>query len=130
MKNGLRLSLIAFALMQTLVGCQPQTLNSLSSDKERYGSTLTFDLNDPAQSRFATVNSIIVKKCASCHADFATFSQAQWISNNYVVGGSPAGSLLFSKMKGSAVGGAADMPPSGTLSQTQLEAFRSWITQL
>src|SRR4051812_9393471 len=98
-----------------LSGCRMQTMNSTAMDSMMYGSGSPDGNSDAA---FAQVRSLINTKCASCHthAEWAGYSESDWINYGYVIPGDPANSKLYSKLK--ANGGT--MPQIGSLTSDEV----------
>jgi len=115
-----------FLLLATLLSaCGLQTNNSFSSDGTRFGSA---DLDPATTSKeFLAVRELLNKNCASCHAGFVRYTEAQWISNQYIVPGDPEASTLYRRLRGANVGGLENMPQGGALSSDERATFYSWI---
>jgi hypothetical protein len=106
-----------------LASCELQTLNSVREDASVYG-----DLGgSPA---FKGIRAIMRERCLECHEEFLSYHESDFISQGYVVAGNPAGSQIYSVLRGSGVGGEEDMPEDSTLEPDQIEAFRAWIDGL
>ena len=117
-------NVLIFLFIFLLAGCNPPATNSDSTDRSRYGEINITD------AELAAAVAVINSKCLSCHAGFGLTTNENWIDSGYVVAGDPAGSTLFSAIRGSDVGGAEDMPPSGNLTETEIASIRTWIENI
>jgi hypothetical protein len=111
--------LIAVVMAALCLSCL-QSYNSSSQDSKRYRSL-------QGEEKFIAAMKVVYNKCLDCHAysDYAT--KADWIASGLVIPGDLENSILFSRLKGSGVGGLEDMPQSGVLSQQELTTIRTWI---
>ncbi len=113
----IRLSLLTLLLTSCL-----QTENSSSQDADQYGDQA------PAGSvEFLAARSVFVSKCSNCHG-FHLQTEDELIEANYVIPGSPNSSPLFYRMQNSS--GAQrpkNMPPTGTVSENELQTVFDWI---
>lgn len=113
-----------------LSGCGLSTKNSVSDDASRF--TTESDTQESGTSAALTAARVVFKaKCTQCHPTFGTLKEADWISQGYVVVGLPQNSKIFSRIRGSGVGGNEDMPKDGSsLSAEQLDTIKGWITNM
>lgn len=104
-------------------GCV-QTENSFSDDPSLYSGVGT------GGPEFVAFKQIMFNRCSSCHADFVSNTEAEWISEGKVVAANPDGSPLFQRIRGSGTGGLENMPPDVTLPTSEIESIRTWINSL
>ena len=123
------ISALLFALTASvLAGCEMQSINSYSNDDVLFGiDDSSISAGNP---RFAAARTVMSARCVSCHRAFQSYTEAQFVSIGYVVAGDAGASQLYSKLKGSGVGGEENMPPSGTLSTGELSDIRDWINAI
>ncbi len=113
-----------------LSGCDLQTENSVSHDKERFGEEENSPLTSESSSEFKQVVSILNARCASCHPTYPNYSEQQWITNGYVNPGSARTSLLYSRLRGAGAGGKENMPQDGPLAPSEVALFYNWIQRI
>lgn len=104
--------IVLFMISFYAVGCQVNNSNS--------GDDVKF--SDGAQGIFQN-------RCSQCHG-YGSYDNARFISEGLVVAGNPAGSPLFSRLRGSAVGGLENMPPTGDITSDEVALIRTWIEGL
>lgn len=127
-RKGRSAQICGFTLATLLAaaGCNFQNVNSFSGDAANYGvQNPTLAVKD----NFRSVQLIIKTNCASCHA-YGNYSEKDWVSNQLVVAGDPAASLLFQRLRGSGVAGAQNMPQGGQLSNADISTIKTWIAEL
>ena len=76
---------------------------------------------------FMEANQVIQTNCGSCHA-YGSMNEAQLVAAGLVVAGSPTSSPLYYRIRGSSGGGNKNMPPSSTLSSSDLNLILVWIS--
>lgn len=112
-------------------GCG-EVLNSNSFDEALYGVT-------PAEgsSEFLAAKDILDSKCINCHTNFhaswASWDEADYITNLRVVAGDPSASTLYKKIRGNEYAdGTTNMPeaPAADLSAAELLTIRTWIENI
>ncbi len=122
--------LLSISLLLVLTSCQLQTQNSVSGDKDRFGGNGTDPLSNDISPEFKEVLETLQKRCTSCHASYAHFSENEWQRNGYVTPGSARTSLLYMRLRGAGAGGKENMPQDGPLTPDQLAAFYNWIQRM
>jgi mono/diheme cytochrome c family protein len=117
--------LFFFAALTGLSSCFVQTMNSVNGDAKAFQPL-------PANSNaaFSAVHAIIQKNCATCHSNFASFAEADFVSNKLVQPGSPADSEIFQNLKGSGAGSGEMPKDAAPLPASDINAFRAWITNM
>lgn len=110
--------LLLFGLSFFLFSCQGY--NSSSADIYKFTSDGT---------KFGNAKVVLAMRCGNCH-QFHTKTEAELVSLGYIVSGDPTGSSLFSHIRGSNVGGVEDMPPTGSISSTEIQTIEDWIDGL
>ncbi len=118
--------LLSFVFILGLSSCLVQTYNSVSNDDRRYAQPVL----DSRSVWFQKSSAVLRLQCSGCHKDFATMSEEQWVSSRRVVPGSPETSPMFSRVRGSQVGGQENMPPATSLSREEIQVLRDWIINL
>jgi len=101
-----------------MISCQ--VYNSSSNDSIQYMSDGT---------PFGDAKVIFAIKCTPCH-NYYTRTQQDLIDSGLVVAGDRFSSLIFSRLKGSNVGGVENMPNDGQLSDDELEKIKIWIESI
>ena len=108
-----------------IAGCNAQ--NSFSNDSSVYGTSIGV-----GSARFNEASAIIRENCATCHdhdhSAFATYTEQDFINNQYVTAGSYASSLLVQRLKGSNVPGNQNMPENSQLSDADIQTIKDWIS--
>lgn len=113
--------LLGVILVLMLGGCGIQTQNSSSLDALIYGSV-------SGTPEFAAAQIVFVYNCIPCHA-YSGMTAAQLEAEGLVTAGSPETSPIYYRMANSFGGpGPKNMPPSGAVSNEDLETVRTWIT--
>ncbi|MCB0412243.1 MAG: hypothetical protein KDD22_06935 [Bdellovibrionales bacterium] len=106
--------LLIFATLIFQSGCL-QTENSSTLDAAA-GSGDSYDILD--------------EKCSACH-DFHTKTEVELQNLGLVVAGSAETSPIYYRLVGSSgSGGPKDMPSSGSITSSELEAIKAWINTL
>lgn len=88
--------------------------------------------------RFEAMKQVLQAKCMSCHngnlsnvPNFNLTTEAQFLSNGLVVAGSPADSKLIYRLRNYTIdNGVRNMPPSGTLTNTEYTLVTNWVIML
>ncbi len=111
---------IFFILFFFLCSCG-RPYNSSYSDASKYGS------NGTGTAEFLAAREVVSNRCLSCHAEWSSYTEALFVSQNYVVGGSLSNSILYTKIRGNDVGSSGNMPPSENLSAEEIGKIRTWI---
>ncbi|MFZ4404160.1 MAG: hypothetical protein ACOYOK_08675 [Pseudobdellovibrionaceae bacterium] len=108
--------LILLTVLWTLGGCQ--VYNSSSGDVVKFSDGAT---------------AIFQNKCSQCHS-YGSQTTDQLVSAGLIVKGDPTSSLIYQRIRGSNVGGAENMPPSGTstgdVTTEELDIIKTWIEGL
>ena len=121
MKRGLA-ALGVTALLGTSCG-NLNSLNSFSSDAEVYDRSISAE--------FAAARQFMASKCASCHQQFSSYSEAEWSASGLVSPGNPAGSELYLRLKSNGIPSSdQNMPPNGNLSASEAQIIQDWIETL
>ncbi|MBX2987995.1 MAG: hypothetical protein KF802_08855 [Bdellovibrionaceae bacterium] len=119
--------IMMISIAYVLLAACGKVQNSSSQERQTYNPTL------PAGSAgFVPVQSAIIQKCGGCHA-WVSWSEAQFVSNGYVVPGNPGASQLYARNIGATSGaGPRTMPPMGQTPMTndELGAMVAWINSL
>jgi mono/diheme cytochrome c family protein len=118
-------TLFIFAALTGLSSCFVQTMNSVNGDAKAFQPL-------PANSNaaFSAVHAIIQKNCATCHSNFASFAEADFVSNKFVVPNHPEDSEIFQNLKGSGAGDGEMPKDAAPLSASDINAFRTWIVNM
>lgn len=105
-------------LLLPLSGCQ--TENSSASDAQLYSGGGT-----PA---FNEARSIMAANCTGCHT-YHTMTEEQLVTAGVLVKGDPDNSQIYYRLTGSSGSqGPKTMPPTGSLSVSQVASIRDWIS--
>lgn len=96
-------------------GCQ--VYNSSTNDQYQYSSDGT---------PFGDAKVVFAMKCTPCHSYYLK-TQDQLETDGLFSPGDIYSSEIFSRLKGSSVGGQEDMPANGQLSDDEIETIRTWI---
>lgn len=107
--------LILAFVSAVLSGCQ--VYNSSTNDQYQYSSDGT---------PFGDAKVVFAMKCTPCH-NYYLKSQSELLSDGLFSSGDIYSSEIFSRLKGSNVGGQEDMPANGQLSDEEIEIVRTWI---
>lgn len=99
--------------------------NSSTSDLSLYGSGVS------GSSVFLAARGVLATHCLECHADWANYSEADYTSKFLVVKSDPAGSPLYTKIRGNDAGIEGNMPENRPdLGYEDLKKIKDWITSL
>lgn len=108
-----------------LAGCEIlQTENSFSKDLALYG------VSSGGTAAFIALKTVLQSNCASCHSDFVSYTEEEWVDNGYVIRGDADNSSLYQRLRGSNTGGPENMPPDSTLTTDEISVVNAWITGL
>lgn len=94
-----------------------QVYNSSTNDQYQYSSDGT---------PFGDAKVVFAMKCTPCH-NYYLKSQSELLTDGLYSSGDIYSSEIFSRLKGSNVGGQEDMPANGQLSDEEIEIVRTWI---
>jgi hypothetical protein len=72
---------------------------------------------------------VLATSCTPCHS-FYQDTKIQLIANDIIVEGDPESSELILRLRGSALGGSEDMPPTGAIALKDIQILKDWITSL
>jgi mono/diheme cytochrome c family protein len=111
--------LIIFSAL-VLVSCG-RPWNSNFSDELRFGGDVT------GSDSFLEARQVMSNRCFGCHGEWAALDEAAFEAQGYVTGGDLPNSLLYTRIRGNTVQGGGNMPPSETLSASEVDSIRSWI---
>lgn len=114
--TALGLSLGIFAIG----GCG-KVYNSSSSDLAIYGTGVSGSVN------FLNARATMVKRCFSCHANWAGWDEATYVTNSFVTARNLSNSKLYTRIRGNEVNSTGNMPPTGILTTAEVESFSTWI---
>lgn len=117
----------AVAVMCLLSSCQFQVENSSSNDEFVYGEEDNGN-SGGSSDRFGAARTILRRNCASCHGEFATYTESDFLRTGYVIARSSSQSILFTKLQNAGYGG--NMPPSSALSPEDIVTIRDWIDHI
>lgn len=82
-------------------------------------------------SEFVSAMEIISTKCMSCHPGWTGYTADTFVKKGLVFKGSPANSILYTRIRGNDIGQAGDMPPGQpNLSVSELREIKSWINSM
>lgn len=81
-------------------------------------------------SGFASVRRILAVRCASCHAELASYGESDFIARGYVLPGNPSASSLYRYLRGSGAGGPESMPKDGALAAHEVSSIAGWIREM
>lgn len=104
-----------FLILFILSGCQ--VYNSSTNDQYQYSSDGTL---------FGDAKVVFSMRCTPCH-NYYLKTQAQLQVDGLFSPGDIYTSELFSRLKGSSVGGQENMPANGQLSDEEITTIRTWI---
>ena len=100
----------------------------------KYQMTITIDpafsvvTGSPQDANFAPVQSIVENKCTSCHTAWSGASASFYVSNGLVIKGNALSSKLYYRLNSSqGPNGPKNMPQSGFLNASEVQAFQTWI---
>lgn len=99
----------------------------LQTENSSTGDDAFVDL-DGASTEFIAANEIIQSNCAACHPSFRSYTEEDFINEDYIVPGDRDGSLLYNRMDIPSNSGI--MPPSGKLVAEDLQLIEDWINSL
>lgn len=96
------------------------------------GKVLNSSSNDAALAQgtaeFLSAKQVLYDKCMSCHSNWSSYSEADFINDHLITKYSPNTSTLYLKIKGNDSGQTGDMPPTGAaLGYSELTAIKTWI---
>lgn len=104
-----------FLILFWLCGCQ--VYNSSTNDQYQYSSDGT---------DFGNAKVVFAMKCTPCH-NYYLKTQQELITAGLFSPGDIYTSELYTRLKGSSVGGQEDMPANGQLSDEEIQSIRTWI---
>ncbi|MEN0058040.1 MAG: hypothetical protein AAGB31_04345 [Bdellovibrio sp.] len=119
MKIGL-VRIMMVALMVGVGACS-EVRNSSALDADLYGSDVT------GSAAFMSARVVMVNQCFRCHGEWASYNEADFVTQGLVVAGSPSGSVLYQSLKGNDSGVTGTMPEGGNLSSDEMMTIKSWI---
>lgn len=77
---------------------------------------------------FAAAHLVIVNRCVSCHSNFESYSETEWVNNHYLVRGQPAASTFFNKISAANPNVPGDMPyQQPAVSAAEIAVLSAWI---
>lgn len=123
-KSFFQTFLLGIALANVLLTGCGNPYNSSYSDALKYGSGVTGSAN------FIAARTVMVNHCFTCHAQWAGWNEAAFLSGGIIATRDLTNSLLYSKIRGNEVNSAGNMPPSESLSVEDLLAIRAWISNM
>jgi uncharacterized membrane protein len=106
-------------IMLASLGCGKVTTSS-SNDKLIYGGSVT------GNSNFLAARAVLSQNCFQCH-DWAAYSEADFTGQALVIQNASVNSRLYQKIKGNDSGVTGNMPPSGSLTDTDVLKIKTWI---
>jgi|GEM_PF-1388974 len=114
-----RFALLALSLV--VVSCGP-VYNNSSLDQIKYGSPVSGSAN------FQEARLVLLNRCTSCHGAWASWNEADFVSQGKIEARSPNTSILYTRTRGNDSGVAGDMPLSGSNPTTQeVATIKNWI---
>ncbi len=122
------------ALSVTACGTETRTRRGSSSNLVEGGSSggSSGGSTGGGAANFAAARAVLNNRCAECHDNFLSMSEAQFVSLGYVVAGFPGNSQLFQRIRGAGVTPAIeDMPDNRpVLTTSEINTLRVWIEGL
>ncbi|WP_413581179.1 hypothetical protein [Bdellovibrio sp. HCB288] len=103
-----------------------QSYNSSYYDADIYGE------GGGGTPAFQAAQAILRTECATCHTQashqsWGNISEAQFIALGLVSPGNLSGSQIYTKLRGNSVNSTGNMPPSYSLSNSQIQTIETWI---
>lgn len=118
-KNVMTLLVLIFSSFNISCG---KVRNSSSNDASIYGSSVTGSAN------FLEARTVLAASCFSCHSNWASYNENQFVSANLVRANSLLNSSLYTRIRGNDTGVAGDMPQSNpNLSNDDMAKIKQWI---
>ncbi len=118
-------SLFLILSVSALSGCNDLVQNSNSNDEAFFSNDFVGGLN------FKAIAPALVQKCASCHQEYAGYSEQEYLDAGLIVQSSPATSQLYYRLSNSPVVGPQprNMPQGGGAAFTdeELQLLEDWI---
>ena len=102
--------------------------NSSSTDKNLYGT-----ITDVGSSDFLAVKTMLRNSCISCHAEWNSYTNADFLASGLVVTANVTASKLYYRNQNSISGtGPRNMPNGGqtALTEAELITMSNWINSL
>ena len=118
---------ISIAFLLNLSACG-KIDNSSSTDKSLYGAII-----DTGSSDFLAVKTMIRNSCISCHAEWNSYTSADFIASGLVVIANATASKLYYRNQNATSGaGPRNMPNGGqaALTEAELIIMTNWINSL
>lgn len=110
----------AVLIFQFLILASCQVYNSASNDQVQYSSDGT---------PFGDAKVIFSMKCTPCH-DYYSKTELELTALGLLAPGDIYSSALYSRLKGSSVGGLENMPSNGQLTDAELDKVKIWIESM
>lgn len=117
----------AAALVLLLAACG-KIDNSSSTDKNLYGT-----ITDTGSSDFLAVKTMLRSSCISCHPEWNSYTDTDFVTGGLVVAANASASKLYYRNQVATMGpGPKNMPSGGqvALTDAELAIMISWINSL
>ncbi len=125
--SWLKKILLSTSLVFLLPACG-RINNSSSTDRNLYGV-----VTDSGSAEFLAVKTMLRNSCISCHAEWNSYSNTDFLSSGLVVAANATGSKLYYRnQKATSGSGPTNMPNGGqvALTEAELMVMTSWINSL
>lgn len=114
-------SVLFVCIFVFLLGCG-KVRNSSSQDAAIYGASVS------GSATFLQARTVMASQCFSCHSNWSSFSENQFLTSSLVRAGNLSGSSLYTRIRGNDTGQTGDMPQSNpNLSSDDLNSIKQWI---
>jgi len=118
---------VAALLISGLCGCELPAVSSFSFED----STTSESAATTGSPDFDSALAVLRAECSSCHTythGFESYdTETEFINNYYVNPGSPEDSSIYTRIRDTEFDGLRNMPPSGSLEESERTAIRAWI---
>ena len=117
----------AIAFLLNLSACG-KIDNSSSTDKNLYGA-----ITDVGSADFLAVKTMLRNSCISCHAEWNSYTDADFVSSGLVAAANATASKLYYRNQNATSGaGPTNMPSGGqaALTEAELVTMTNWINSL
>lgn len=77
---------------------------------------------------FVAAKQILTERCLSCHSNWTSYSESDFLAKNLIKRSSAATSSLYIRIRGNDAGVAGDMPQGqSNLTYVETRAIKDWI---
>lgn len=108
---------------------------SISIFASSCGKVLNSSSNDSALAQgtaeFVSAKQVLVAKCLSCHSNWSSYSESDFVTKGLVTKNSPVNSPLYTRIRGNDTPVNGDMPPGQPdIELSELSAIKTWISSI